>query len=279
MFFSPMLLHKTATPFDNDHYYSEPKMDGFRLIYSHIAGKKKLYTRHNTDVSNRFPELLDLDIPNGTILDGEVVLTDAAGKPDFEAVMSRFSSFKTEKVQQLSQLEPVSFVVFDVLVHSSEKVTHLPLYQRKELLDMLIPKNTPVLSKIMSIHSNGNALFNLIKEQDLDGIVLKRKDSVYEVGKRSHSWLKVINYQVANVLVKGYRKDVFGWLLAFEDGRYAGVMELGVPIEEKKKVYQMPIIDENEKFAFIDPLSCTIKYRNITKAGLLRLPSFVSMNS
>lgn len=57
-------------------------MDVFLLIYSNIEDKK-LYTRHKTDVTNRFPRLLDLNIPKGTVLDGEVVITDVFGKPNF----------------------------------------------------------------------------------------------------------------------------------------------------------------------------------------------------
>jgi DNA ligase 1 len=67
MFISPMLLHKTDEPFDHNDYFSELKMDGFRLIYSNI-GDKKLYTRHNSDITTRFPELLKLNIPKGTVL-------------------------------------------------------------------------------------------------------------------------------------------------------------------------------------------------------------------
>jgi DNA ligase 1 len=253
-------------------------MDGFRLIYSNIEDKK-LYTRHNTDITTRFPELLNLDIPKGTVLDGEVVVTDSSGKPDFEAVMSRFSIFNSDKVKYMAKHEPVSFVVFDVLYHKGEKVTHLPLYKRKEILDTLIPVNTPVLSKVMSIESNSTALFELIKEQNLEGIVLKQKDSTYEIGKRSHSWLKVINYQYTNVIVNGYRKEKFGWLLSYDYGKHAGILELGVPKEEKYRVYRMDKRDENDKFVFIEPVSCYVKNRNITKAGLLRLPSYVSLNA
>jgi DNA ligase 1 len=278
MFYSPMLLQKTDEPFDHDDYFSELKMDGFRLIFSNIEDKK-LYTRHNTDITTRFPELLKLDIPKGTVLDGKVVVTDSSGKPDFEAVMSRFSMFNSDNVKYMAQHDPVSFVVFDVLYHKGEKVTHLPLYKRKEILNGIIPVNTPILSKVMSIESNGTALFKLIKEKNLEGIVLKKKESTYEIGKRSNSWLKVINYQYANVIVDGYRKDKFGWLLSYEDGRYAGIMELGVPLEEKKIIYQISKKNENDKFVFIEPVSCNVKYRNITKAGLLRLPSYVSLHA
>ncbi len=193
--------------------------------------------------------------------------------------MSRFSISNTNKVKYLAKDEPVSFVVFDILYYKGEKVTRLPLYERKEILDVIIPVNTPVLSKVMSVNSNGTTLFKLIEEQNLEGIVLKKKDSTYEIGKRSYSWLKVINYQYTNVIVNGYRKDDFGWLLSYDDGRYAGIMELGVPKEEKNRVYRMDKRDQNDKFVFIEPVSCYVKYRNITKAGLLRLPSYVSLNA
>lgn len=106
---------------------------------------------------------------------------------------------------------------------------------------------------------------------------MKRKDSRYEVGKRSQSWLKVINYQYADVLVTGYRKGKFGWLLSDEDGKYLGVMELGVPANERAKVYNAEILRDSKCYVYlVDPINCHIKYRNLTKDGLLRLPSFVN---
>jgi DNA ligase-1 len=79
-----MLLDRVDKPFDDSDYLAE--LDGIRLIYSNIDGRVKLYTRHNTDVTNRFPELHSLPIPPGTILDGKIVITGPDGKPDFEAM-------------------------------------------------------------------------------------------------------------------------------------------------------------------------------------------------
>lgn len=67
----------------------------------------------------------------------------------------------------------------------------------------------------------------------------------------------------------------FGLLLTFDDGRYAGVMELGVPPLARKQIYGYPVICEEKDFAYIEPVKCRVKYRNLTKAGLVRLPSFV----
>ncbi|MEH7505144.1 ATP-dependent DNA ligase [Neobacillus drentensis] len=274
MFVKPMLLHKSDQPFDDSDYITELKLDGIRLIYSvDNAGKVHLYSRHNNEITVKFPELHNIDLPPGTVLDGELIVSDKEGKPDFEAIMSRFMSSKDKS--------RISFVAFDVIQYEGTRVTNLPLLERKEILAELVPNDSSLIAKSLFIEGHGEAYFEAIKAQGLEGIVLKHKDSRYEVGKRSHSWLKVINYQCADVLVVGYRKQPkdFGWLLTDADGRYIGVMELGVPAREKAKVYRAPILKETDDFAYITPIRVRVKYRNITKAGMLRLPSFVEINS
>ncbi len=87
-----MLLQKIDHPFDDDNYITELKLDGFRTIWTKFDNKVKIYTRHNNKITSKFPELINLPIPDGTILDGEIIVTDNQGKPDFEAVMERFMS-------------------------------------------------------------------------------------------------------------------------------------------------------------------------------------------
>jgi DNA ligase 1 len=270
MFISPMLLHKADEPFDSQDYITELKLDGIRLIYSvDEAGKVRLFSRHKNEITSKFPELHELDVPPGTVIDGELIVSDNNGKPDFEAVMSRFMSSKDRS--------PVTFVTFDIIQHKGERVTRFPLLERKALLDDIVPNNTSLITKTQFIQGQGEAYFDAIKAQSLEGIVLKRKDSRYEVGKRSQSWLKVINYQYEDVFVTGYRKQPkdFGLILSDVDGKYIGVMELGIPQKEKAKVYHAAIISESTDIAYISPIKCRVKYRNLTKAGLLRLPSFV----
>lgn len=269
MFISPMLLHQSSKPFTDEKYLTELKLDGIRLIlHKRLNGKVRLYTRHNNEVTARFPELKAVDLPPGTTLDGELIATEDDGKPDFELVMQRFMSTKSSI--------PVSYVVFDILEHQGEATTRLPLIERKFLLEEVV-KDTSIISKMRYIEGNGEAYYDLVEKQSLEGIVLKKKDSTYQVGKRSHSWLKVINYQYADVILSGYRKSKFGWLLTYPDGTYAGIMELGVPPAARREVYQYPIQKETKDFKYlVNPLPIRIKYRNKTKAGLLRLPSYLS---
>jgi DNA ligase-1 len=269
MFISPMLLQKSDQPFNSDDYITELKLDGIRLIYSvDNNGKVRLYSRHNNEITLRFPELLQLNIPPGTVLDGELIATDNQGKPDFEAVMGRFLSSKNKT--------PITFVAFDVLQYKGERITSLPLLERKEILQDIVPRDSSLFAKTQFIEGNGDAYFEAVKSQALEGIVLKRKDSRYEVGKRSHSWLKVVNYQYADVFVVWYRKTgEFGLLLIFDDGLYAGVIELGTNPLVRKQIYANPVICEEKDFTFVEPLKCKMKYRNLTKVSFLRIPSFV----
>ncbi|UOE58243.1 ATP-dependent DNA ligase (plasmid) [Cytobacillus oceanisediminis] len=267
-----MLLHKADEPFDDSNYLAELKLDGIRFLYTvDLQGRVRMYTRHKTECTSRFPELQDLGLPPGTVLDGEIVVTDVQGKPDFEAMMQRFMSSKSG--------HKVSFVAFDILMLNGESVRHMPLTDRKDILDDLITEDTPLLSKMKFIEGNGVAMFELIKQQSLEGIVLKKKNSKYEANHRSHSWLKVINWQYDSCFVTGWRKEEFGWVLSDAAGNYMGIMELGVPKEQRRQMYKEPVIKETDKISYIKPVPVDIKYRNYTKSGLFRLPSLVKASS
>ncbi|PLR81834.1 hypothetical protein CVD25_15305 [Bacillus canaveralius] len=272
MFVSPMLLHKSDEPFDNEECITELKLDGIRLLLSKFNNQIKLYTRHNNEVTSKFPELQQIDIPDGTVLDGELIVSDDEGKPDFESMMERFQSKRSRHA--------IQYCVFDVIYHKGEKVAHLPLRERKELLESLVD-NDEHIAKIQWMYGNGQAYFDLVKQIGLEGIVLKRADSKYQIKKRSHDWLKVINYQYADAVITGLRKGEFGLLLAFEeDGKLkpGGIMEFMTPAAKKEFYgqYHDLIVDEDKKFTFIEPkIKCRVKFRNYTKSGLLRIPSFV----
>jgi DNA ligase-1 len=273
MFISPMLLHKLdEPPKDDSGFITELKLDGIRLILSKFDNKTKLYTRHNNDVTALFPEISSIDIPNDTVLDGELIALDELGKPDFELMMSRFKSKKL--INQVN----IQFAVFDIIYYNNEKITALPLLERKSLLSETIPGGQQMIIVAQYIEGNAAAYFNAVKAQDLEGIVLKNTGSKYKVGKRSHDWLKIINYQYQDVYISGLRKSEFGLTLSDEKGKYIGLMEF-MPPQARNKVYQTysgHIVKETKDFISFDPyLKCKVKYRNLTKNNMLRIPSFV----
>lgn len=277
MFISPMLLYNTKNnkPFNSKNHIAELKLDGQRCIISNMD-KLYVYTKHNDLVTNKFPELHNCPLPEGTILDGELIVVDDQGKPDFEAMSARFLS-RINKT-------PVIFCAFDILRYKGIDVTGLPLLGRKELLDKAFIENENY-KKVKVFEGNAVDYFEQASQRGLEGIVIKSKkeNSKYEIDKRSKQWQKVINWTYADVYISGYRKNNFALLASIDaaDGSKfpVGVIESGVtPIHQKAidRMKKRLVFKEDNSFAYMEPrIMARIKTRNWTKSGKLRSPVFM----
>lgn len=271
---SPMLLQyaNNNEPFSSPNHAAELKLDGIRLLLVKDSDIK-LYTRHGNEVTTIFPELLDIPLSNGTVLDGEVILQDNQGKPDFEELMRRFKSNRDRR--------PVTFCAFDIIKFQGKDVTGLPHVKRKEILEQSFVEGERY-AKVRLVNGNPIEYFNIIKQHGLEGIVIKDVNSKYETNVRSWAWQKVINWTYAEVLITGFRKKEFGWLTSIftDEGkiRPTGIIELGVSPENKRefsKVKKHLVYKEDKDFVYIEPLiRCKVKTRNWTKSGMLRSPVF-----
>ncbi len=273
-----MLLQKIDQPISSNNYICELKIDGIRLLLSTVGGKVNLYTRHNTRCNNQFPELLSTEIPDETILDGEICVTDQQGRPCFESISRRFQTSNSKKIANLSDELPIQYIAFDIIKYKGEDVGHLPLLERKELLNKIVMENSHLSLMRWSEGSYSDDLFHLVTHQDLEGIVIKRKASSYQIGKRSWDWKKVINYQYDEVLITGIKKGEPGVLIDFPNGGSAGVIEFPFPKKERKALWgliHLLKIREDDKVIYLDPqLKIEVKSRGMTKNGYLRIPSF-----
>lgn len=277
MFVSPMLAYdaKDNKPFYSKNHIAELKLDGLRCIISNMD-KLYIYTRHNHLVTNKFPELYNCPLPEGTILDGELVIMDDQGKPDFEAMSARFLSRKNKT--------PVTFCAFDILRYKGIDVTGLTLLKRKELLDKAFIENENY-KKIKVFEGNAVDYFEQVRGRGLEGIIMKSKkeNSKYEIEKRSKQWQKVINWTYADVYISGYRKNNFALLASIDaaDGSKipVGVIESGLtPIHQKAlvSVKNRLVFKEDKNFAYMEPrIMAKIKTRNWTRNGKLRSPVFM----
>jgi DNA ligase-1 len=277
MFISPMMLYnaKNNQPFYSKNHIAELKLDGLRCILSHMD-KLYVYTRHNDLITHKFPELLRCPVPEGTILDGELVVLDDQGKPDFEAMSARFLSKKNKK--------PVVFCAFDILRYKGIDVTGLSLLKRKELLAQAFSENENY-KKIEMFEGNAVEYYEQVRSRGLEGIIIKSKkeNSTYEINKRSIRWQKVINWTYADVYISGYRKNNFALLASIDaaDGSKlpVGIIESGVtPLHMKaiEGVKRRLVFKEDKNFAYMEPrIMARIKTRNWTQSGRLRSPEFI----
>lgn len=274
----PMLLADAPEPFESDQHIAELKIDGIRGILS-IDKATKLYTRHRNDVSYRYQEITraaEEAAAEGTILDGEFVVSDLnTGKPDFDATMARFSS---NPKSQKDRTPGLTFVAFDILKHKGRDLTRLELMERKEILEEAVTENETI-KKIRYFEHSFIPLFELCKQEELEGIVIKRRDGRYFPDKRpKNNWQRVVVYKRDLCTILGYSKREVAWLIGIErNGQLvpAGMVKYGITPAIRKKVF--PIlkkitVKETRDFAYVDPLiTVGVRYRHWTKQNKMRL--------
>jgi len=173
--FDPMLASSGPLPADGDPRWAyEPKWDGFRALV-HINSRVTVWSRRGADLTDRFPELagLSASVPADTVLDGELVVLDLSGRPNFGAIRRR---------GLLGQVEaPATFVVFDVVRLGGRDLLAQRFRARRVALEHLCLSDGACVTT-PSHEGDGVALFEATREQGLEGVVAKRLDSPYRPG-------------------------------------------------------------------------------------------------
>jgi len=165
---------------DGSDWTYEVKLDGYRAIGVKSKRDTILYSRNHKNFNKRFPQIakaLD-DLPDETVIDGEVVALDESGRPDFH----RLQHFTAEASR-------IHYFVFDLLVFKERDLTNLPLTGRRKLLKTIKLSGRIRLSEQFDIPVTD--MVSVVRQQGLEGVVAKRKDSLYEPGKRTGAWAKM----------------------------------------------------------------------------------------
>jgi bifunctional non-homologous end joining protein LigD len=200
-----MLCHTADAAFSSDDWVFELKYDGYRLAAFGGAGQGELRYRSGQNPTLRYPELSSalraLPVP-GVVLDGEVVVLDAEGKPDFQRLAVRAQTHRASEIQRAALAGPVTYMVFDLLGAAGHDLRGLPLLVRKSLLARILPALGP-LKLAEHIPSQGEALLAQVAARGLEGVVAKRADSPYRP-TRSRDWLKIKREPEGDFAVCGY---------------------------------------------------------------------------
>ncbi|MDI9568540.1 MAG: DNA ligase [bacterium] len=197
---------KTSTSIPTgEEWIGQVKWDGVRILTYWDGREVRLFNRRRRERTWHYPELTDIRsycTAASAILDGEVIALGNDGRPSFPRVMKRDGIRRLERVKGLQRTIPIAYMIFDVLYYNGEWIRERTFRDREEILaQIIIPGGH---CRRVASHRDGRALFTAIKEQDMEGIVMKQLTSPYILGAKKDYWLKVKNYRNLVAVVGGF---------------------------------------------------------------------------
>jgi bifunctional non-homologous end joining protein LigD len=304
----PMLSGHADAPFDNKEWVFEVKWDGVRaiLLQSKNKGISKIQSRNGKDITHRYPEIAEavnsvLKNNESVVLDGEIVVLNKQGIPDFQMHQKRMNVDSQRDIEFLSDNIPATYFVFDILYFDGKNTEDLQLPDRRKILNSLIGGRSKRIRVSEYIEEKGKALFKSVIERQLEGIVAKHKHSKYHQGIRSSAWLKIKGILTQDCVVIGYtqgegnRQDYFGSLIlaAYDDKgklRFVGHSGSGFGFDQLKETLSaMQRIRTDNNFCPVDAVSYTnskptwlrpelvaeVKFSGWTQDMIMRAPIFL----
>ncbi|MBU6999671.1 MAG: DNA ligase [Theionarchaea archaeon] len=292
--YQPMLA-RSADPFTNPDWIFEVKWDGTRAI-SYITQKVMFINRRGVDITYRYPELQIKDnVTAPCVLDGEIVVL-VRGTPSFADLQRREHIDDPFKIRILSRELPAVYIVFDILERDTIDLTGTPLLERKNILQQTVSESERLLI-CPYVQEKGGEYFTAATESGFEGIMGKKKDSLYYPGKRSGYWLKIKKTTTADCVIGGFirgegvRKSTFGALLlgvgcplqyvgkvgsGFTEDDLIHIRDLLTQIETDRNPFSTPVpVDDVH---FVNPVYvCEVKYQQVTHDNRLRAPVFLRM--
>ncbi|WP_158629933.1 hypothetical protein [Cohnella sp. AR92] len=279
MFLAPMLTGRQESPFVDDRYIVEPKLDGQRLILSMEHGHLRIYSAHGFDLTSQYPEFHWLPVADNedVVLDGIAIAVDpetGRGNPDWLAKRYRMS--KQMDIKEASMRNPLHCFVIDILRYKGEDIRERPLAERKELLSEAMESNLR-FSRIPYIDHPDRGLTDSLRGSSMEGLVAKDKRSAYRSGKND-SWLLIRNYRYFNARIAGYRKNQFGWLV--ESGEeWRSIVTDSVPAAYRQAFYgiaKLLVTGEDKDYVYVRPeIEACLRYAKQRPDGTPFQPEFV----
>lgn len=301
---SPMLAELSeASPDDpqwphDAQWLFEPKLDGYRVIAVVDNGNVTLISRRGQNYTAFFPEVTS-DLANqavdSIVLDGEIVALDADGRPSFNALQNRAQLKTAGEIAEAQRVSPVVFVSFDILHFAGLNLRGAPYIDRRRYLSQCLLPSAHI--QLVHVSEDAKKLYDASLAAGFEGIVAKRKDSLYQPGKRSPFWMKVKATQTHEFIVGGYtkgkgaREPLGALLLGYYAGnklQYAGHAGSGLTdssVADLLKRFE-PLKRKDSPFAEKPPLHrpttwleprtvVEITFNDWTPDGMLRAPVFI----
>jgi DNA ligase D-like protein (predicted ligase)/DNA ligase D-like protein (predicted 3'-phosphoesterase) len=292
--YKPMLAQQAKGPFTSKDWIFEIKWDGIRAI-SYINNNLSIRSRNDKELRYNFPELQELkNLANNIVVDGEIVVV-REGKADFQSILERRQATSTQDIENRMPLDPTTYVVFDILEKDGEPLIGLPLMERRRILSQRLKESEHVALSIF-VEEQGEAYYEIALRKGMEGVMAKRKDSLYFPGVRSNDWLKIKKILTCDCAIFGYttgegsRGQTFGALILglYDSGKpvYVGKVGTGFSrndlqllantfngLETEEKTLEG--VDVLQKITWLKPqLVCEVVYQTVTRGSKLRMPRF-----
>jgi bifunctional non-homologous end joining protein LigD len=281
----PMLCTLSREVEQRDTFLYEMKWDGYRIISYVHGGTVRMDSRSGLDYTSKYPPVakalkqLKVDV----ILDGEVVVFNAQGLPDFDA-LQKYNGHNT----------PIKYCVFDLLWMNGQSIMEMPLTDRRSLLELLLKDNDVLV--FSTAFDDGEALYQDALTRNLEGIVAKKKDSIYKPGIRGNDWLKIPTKKRQEFVIGGwaesekgrsFRSLLFGayengdltWIGrsggGFKDAEMPGIIKKLKALDTKTSPFVNKVLDtKGATIHWVKPkLVANFEFATWTKSGRIRKPA------
>lgn len=285
----------------------ELKFDGVRGLAIKQKDAVRLISRNVKDLTGKYPEIAQAlrSLPvKEAVLDGEIVALDADGKPSFQLLQAANLPGQSRP--------PLFYYVFDIIQLEGKDLTGLPLLKRKAMAQALVAQLPDTIRFSASIQADSERVLREMQARGLEGLIAKRRESKYEIGRRSGAWVKFKWTNEQEFVIGGYTppqgtRSHFGALLVgyYERGKLLFASKVGTGFDQRllKSLYDQmqklrrsdcPFANlperQNARFGramtlaemrrctWVEPkLVCEIRFSEWTRDGHLRQPAFMGL--
>lgn len=294
----PMFSTNSEVPLDERGWRYEVKWDGFRAISYVEKGKVEIRSRNNKSFTEKFYPITQAlkKYKTNFVADGEIIVMNEKGYADFEALQTWRSEADGDLV----------YYIFDLLWLNGNDLTHLPLKERRQILEDSVP-DTAFIRKSENFEVKGKDFMSVAHKMGLEGIIAKKEESPYLPGSRTKSWLKIKTQKHQEAVIAGYTRNenspkLFSALImgVYEDGELVPIAPVGTgfntkmqelimkklkPLETKKCPFPVePDLSQGSRFRpapsrvevkWVKPkIVGEVTFTTVAPNGAMRHPSF-----
>jgi DNA ligase D-like protein (predicted ligase)/DNA ligase D-like protein (predicted polymerase)/DNA ligase D-like protein (predicted 3'-phosphoesterase) len=296
---SPMLAGvRKSLPKEESDYLYEIKWDGIRVIIFVDGDTVRIQSRSGRDISDQFPEITSINFcrVQHAIFDAELVCLDEKGRPVFSDIIGRMH--RTGNIQSATKSKSVYLYIFDCLQIDAKPMIKLPFIKRRDMMRAILKYGNQIRES--ELFEDGTQLLAAAKANELEGIMVKKKNAKYHFGSRSEAWQKIKFRQTMECIIVGYtegqgdRANLFGALhliqeigdqsnymgkvgTGFDHKKMTSILDLLKQLEETTKPFPDAIEEENKSTWVEARYCCEIQYASLTNNGTLREPVFLKM--